>query len=713
MKKGLIYLVLTSLLMLFAQNAKATHAMGGEIVYRSLGNNDYLVTVKLYRDCSGFLMSTSTNLKLKRGPSLIHTFSLPLISTSQLVTNCQGNTVCMGGNLPGYEEYIYEDTISVVSNWSYVMVAEVCCRNTAITNLTDPDAHVIYLTTTLDNSIVPSNSSPYFTYPPSIILGAGMSAQLMFGTYDIDYDSIAYEMVQPLSDSVNVVPYAPGFSIDSPFVSSTPFLFDPLTGVLKFTPVGQQNAVISVLVKEYRFGQLIGTTRRDIQLVIINTSNNRPVLDVPAGEPVNNILYVCVGDTFDLEVFASDPDTGQTVRIGVLPSHRSTLSNNNTTQASAKFNWAPTIHDVSARPYTFTVRADDSGCPPATAFNTYQVYVTTCYSDVWPGDANADFIADHYDILNIGRAWHYTGTGRVNATTNWVAQSSRDWSGAFVSGLNHKHADCNGDGVVDSLDLDVITLNFGQTHLKANAPSKVGVPMSVVSPADTFEHGNMVELPITLGDSSELATDVFGVAFTVNYALDMFDASTLDVDFADNWLANGNDEAVTYFKHDEVNGKVHIAIARKDQTDLTGSGVVCTLRLNIKTGLPFAYIARDITVRGTVLQDLAENDMSVRELDAEVISMLPMDSNTVGIKEPVFQLGVYPNPASSSVTVNSNAVLSKLMVYSLAGEQIRNYKAPQIPEQIQVSDLENGVYLISAETTAGKRTYARFVKMDR
>ena len=45
-------LVLFLFLFLSTFQANATHVVGGGITYVQLENNDYLLTVKLYRDCS-------------------------------------------------------------------------------------------------------------------------------------------------------------------------------------------------------------------------------------------------------------------------------------------------------------------------------------------------------------------------------------------------------------------------------------------------------------------------------------------------------------------------------------------------------------------------------------------------------------------------------------------------------------------------------------
>ena len=47
LKSVILLLFLTS----FSLKITATHIVGGEIYYDCLGNNDYKITLKIYRDC--------------------------------------------------------------------------------------------------------------------------------------------------------------------------------------------------------------------------------------------------------------------------------------------------------------------------------------------------------------------------------------------------------------------------------------------------------------------------------------------------------------------------------------------------------------------------------------------------------------------------------------------------------------------------------------
>ena len=83
---------------------------------------------------------------------------------------------------------------------------------------------------------------------------------------------------------------------------------------------------------------------------------------------------------------------------------------------------------------------------------------------VWPGDANFDNIADHHDLLNIGLAFGKEGPERNTDNISWEAQIAENWEGRFIDGLNFKHADCNGDGLINERDIEVINENYLLTH---------------------------------------------------------------------------------------------------------------------------------------------------------------------------------------------------------------------------------------------------------
>jgi hypothetical protein len=56
--------VLAAMLLLFSYKSHATHMVGADLYYECLGNNQYRVTLKFYRDCAGINAPNSAYLSI-------------------------------------------------------------------------------------------------------------------------------------------------------------------------------------------------------------------------------------------------------------------------------------------------------------------------------------------------------------------------------------------------------------------------------------------------------------------------------------------------------------------------------------------------------------------------------------------------------------------------------------------------------------------------
>jgi len=99
----------------------STHIVGGNIQYRCLGFGQYEISLVQYRDCSGIPMNP-TRIVLYSSTSCgvaTNSLALPLVSVSNISPVCSqlaNSTTCTGGGLPGVEQYIYRDTVSLPQN---------------------------------------------------------------------------------------------------------------------------------------------------------------------------------------------------------------------------------------------------------------------------------------------------------------------------------------------------------------------------------------------------------------------------------------------------------------------------------------------------------------------------------------------------------------------------------------------------------------------
>ncbi|RMH00443.1 MAG: hypothetical protein D6706_03935, partial [Chloroflexi bacterium] len=252
------------------------------------------------------------------------------------------------------------------------MSYSLCCRNAAITNLQNPDSEEIYVEATLNNSAAPCNSSPSFTSLPVPYICVNQPFFYNHGAVDVDGDSLVYSLVNPLAAGAAPIPYVSPFNVNYPMsTASGTFGFDPVTGQMFFTPNQTQVGVLTVLVEEYRNGVLIGSTMRDIQIVVINCTNNQPELAAPlynhsgGVQITNRSIEICPGDSLTFTLGLSDPD-GDSVYMTSnnalsLPGSNFIITRYAQDTLTGTITWYPTVADTGLHVLTITIR--DNGCP--------------------------------------------------------------------------------------------------------------------------------------------------------------------------------------------------------------------------------------------------------------------------------------------------------------------------------------------------------------
>ncbi|MEP7263203.1 MAG: T9SS type A sorting domain-containing protein [Bacteroidota bacterium] len=203
----------------------------------------------------------------------------------------------------------------------------------------------------------------------------------------------------------------------------------------------------------------------------------------------------------------------------------------------------------------------------------------TCVTMVYPGDANNDGVANNVDLLSIGIAFNDTGAVRVDTTITWDAKYVQDWQNIFVDGTNHKHADCNGDGIVNDNDTTAINLNFGFTHNRpATSTNIAGLPTLTIDLPQTVYSNSQTIAPVLLGDALTNADSVYGIAFSIYYNSSIVDEASIQFDITNSWL--GSSVELLMVQHNDA-GRLDIAVTRKDHVSISGTGEIG--RLNFHT----------------------------------------------------------------------------------------------------------------------------------
>lgn len=313
--------IFTIILLVFSLSSSyAAHIVGGEIYYDCLGNDDYRVTLKIYRDCNSGAAQYDSPLILgayrQSNNTLYNVYNIPFPGSAVLPVVFNNPCVSPPNNIC-IEEAIYTTVINLpASPDGYTLTYQRCCRGPAIINLTNPDMEGLTLTTKIPGTStgVLCNSSPRFNnYPPLLLCN---NEELVFdhSATDPDGDELVYEFTtpfnggtqfQPLPNPPTAPPYTPvlwenNFDESQPFGTSGPVNLNPASGLLNAAPDLLGKFVMSVTAKEYRNGVLINETIRDFIFTVFNCEVTLSSIIVPQ-EDLDTFVSYCEGLTISFE----------------------------------------------------------------------------------------------------------------------------------------------------------------------------------------------------------------------------------------------------------------------------------------------------------------------------------------------------------------------------------------------------------------------------
>jgi gliding motility-associated-like protein len=328
--------ILLTLVFAVSQQAQASHIIGGEIYYDSLGNNQYKITIEIYRDCNSFtdydnplnytVFYANGAIFAQFPVSIFSRDTLPIVYDDPCVT--PPNDICV-------ERAIYIDTITLPFDVNgYYISYQRCCWANNIDNIVDPPNNGITLTTFIPGSaLVPvhNQGARFINYPP-LVLCSNNTLNFNHAAFDPDGDSLRYSLVDPLlgGSSVNVVPdpetaapytpvsWNPTFSATIPFGAGSSVTIDPATGQMAFTPNQIGNFVAGVQVDEYRNGVLINSKIRTYGYRVVGCQVETP-LEVAITGP-SQLIEDCGFAGF----IVSRTDTTESVTVQVLLSGTAT-----------------------------------------------------------------------------------------------------------------------------------------------------------------------------------------------------------------------------------------------------------------------------------------------------------------------------------------------------------------------------------------------------
>ncbi len=336
---------------------------------------------------------------------------------------------------------------------------------------------------------------------------------------------------------------------------------------------------------------------------------------------------------------------------------------------------------------------------------------------VWPGDANYDGLVDNNDLLPIGLAYGNQYFTRFERDIDWYAHVVEDWPDTLADGTNYKHIDCDGWGSIDANDTLAILQNFSLIHPRSGgmAEQRGGLPMLHIDMVpDTLADGETVVAHLILGDSMNIATSVYGLAFTFNFDPLVVDTNEVSIAYSDNsWLCNNAADHIDIDKPFLGAGQIKTAVTRIDHAMRSGNGEIATVSMKITTGningKNLAYYGMQCYISDLTVIDNAGNLLAVDPgLDSAIIEYEPTGIADISRSSGI---SIYPNPATNVLNITSSLRnIGQFVITNLLGKTVITGK-PENGNHLSVntSQLAEGVYII--RVLSGKDEFVgRFVK---
>lgn len=362
--------------------------------------------------------------------------------------------------------------------------------------------------------------------------------------------------------------------------------------------------------------------------------------------------------------------------------------------------WTPLSIDLSSLlGTTITIEFVNADCAYGGHFG-YTYIDVSCFGtgtpNVWPGDADYDLQANNADVLTLGVAYGATGTARVGGTTTWQAEPSTDWSQSVPLGANYKHADTNGDGLVDLNDTLAISLNYSQTHT-----FRLGGPQESVDPltaptmyldviGDTVPPGGFIYADVYLANSSMPVNSLYGISFSVGYDNQLVQSGSAQTTFAGSFIGVKNTSMLAFAYDDYSAGSNDVTLCRFTHTEVNGFGYIGTIRLTASSS-----VTSMSTLNLQITNVKAINGQMVNIPIAAIGAPVVIDPAASVVTLPgTAHIGLYPNPANESVMISSEKDQT-IEITNTLGQVVYTTVAMGNSTTVDVRGFEAGVYFVN------------------
>jgi uncharacterized repeat protein (TIGR03803 family) len=472
---------------------------------------------------------------------------------------------------------------------------------------------------------------------------------------------------------------------------------------------------INIIPSVYYSGAGTGTLHIDSMTASMDSVQFRCIVNSPYGSDTSGIT------TFLIRVLPV-PSISSAVAT-VCPGHPAIIHSLN--DSSVYYQWlynGTVITSASDSTYaanntgTFSVQVSNSlGCR-----DTSSAITLSRLCDVWPGDANNDYVVDNADLLPIGLFYGDYGHPRSVISNAWQGWPSTDWFITQSNGSDIKHIDCNGDSLINANDTLAIGLNFSSAHAIAShlPASRTSDPfLYFTSASNTYAPGDWVDIDVMAGSAALPVSFLYGLSFNIGYDPSLVQAGSESISYPPSWLGDPSIDAIKFSRIETAVNTAFGAITRTDKSNRNGFGKIATFRFRTSSGITslnnMNLSLNSYRANNSYGATLAFND-SIYTIMIDPLSTEITEENSIG------SLSIFPNPYSGSTTIHykldKRSVVSVEM-YNTMGQNIHTLTSQTQSAgsysynfSAKALGMDAGIYFVKI-TVDGKTTMKRIVEM--
>jgi hypothetical protein len=400
---------------------------------------------------------------------------------------------------------------------------------------------------------------------------------------------------------------------------------------------------------------------------------------------VSEKRFSAIGGTFfQSALLTISPDGSLLSRDFIIASDSSTLITRMRNTSDGGFVMAGEINEflVVNEQDLFVLKSDSLG-------NIADLFIDY----VWPGDVNYDGTVNMDDLMILGVTAGATGPVRVDQSIGWYPHYVTDWSDTVVSGVNFKHADTDGNGIVEIHDTIAIVVNYGLTQ---GEPDLYQIPGSnqdlfILPDEVQFFDDFFVEIPIHLGSVQEPVNNLYGFRFSLAIDPSLIQPGSVSIDFSNGWIGELSSDFWSIRKSFIDQGITDFGVTRINHQPVSGYGQIGKLSFELAEYLPAgSELTLDLTFSGFMAYDYG---LSPLELCSGTFQITIINTVTsLALQSETGKFTLAPNPSDGKLLVSGLVIGTELLVYDLNGRIVQKAIA-RSTNPIEVTIDRPGMYI--------------------